>query len=158
MAESRISDYVIKMQLLHRHLQALLSSSLSKFSPLGSTDHLSSSRPNWFFALAVFRRKDLLSVSPTSVLLKLLRMSLFELGPTTGHITILGRMRCDCAVWLKCPVLRENHHVNDRPPAVEKNFPTERRWADRRVANTPRAKSVWSVSSTTLSTTSHRMT
>lgn len=112
----------LKCQLLHLHLQALLSSSFSKFSSLGSTDRLSSFRPNWFFTLAVFRRKDLLLASPTSAPLKLLRMLLFELGPTTEHITILGRMGCDCAVWLKCPVLRENHLVNDRPPAVEENF------------------------------------
>lgn len=148
----------LKCQLLHLHLQALLSSSFSKFSSLGSTDRLSSFRPNWFFTLAVFRRKDLLLASPTSAPLKLLRMLLFELGPTTEHITIVGRMGCDCAVWLKCPVLRENHLVNDRPPAVEENFPTERLWTDRSVANTPRAKSVWSVSSITLSTTSHHMT
>lgn len=40
----------------------------------------------------------------------------------------------------------------------EGNFPTERCWADRRVAYTLTARYVWSVSSTTLSTVSLHMT
>lgn len=120
-AGSRTSDYVFKMQLLH-HLQTPLSSSSSKLSPRGSTDYLSSFRCSWFFALAVFRRRDPLSTSPTSVPLKWVWSSAW-VRCLPQDITVLGRIGYDGPFWLKFLTLRGSHHMNDSPPDQRGKFP-----------------------------------